>query len=650
MPHSPRALAVAIAALFLFSAVPSAEAAKKKASRPAAAQTRQAAKPKAKPARATAPARGSSARRAAPRPVAAARAVPKQVQLERLYDEYWDASMRLNPLQATFQGELRYNDQLPNILSATWRQQSHDFTTQWLGKVEKLGSDGLQGQDLLSYEIFVRDARASLAAERYPSWMMPISQYYNIGSIMAILGAGAGAQPFNTVQDYDTWSRRSLGIPELFDQAIDNMRQGVKAGVVQPRDLMEKVLPQLDAVIKPSAEESIFWSPIRTMPNTISAEDKARISAEYKRMIELRIMPAYRALRGFIATEYLPATRASSGLGALPDGQAWYANLIVQTTASNQTAAQLHALGEQRVQELQAQIATVMKDAKLRGTPTKLLRSMRNDRQFQYGDASALINRYRQVQQQVNARLPQVLDTLPKSTLEVRAVEPERALTAAAAAYQPSAAGQPGVLYVNTRDLPSRKRWNIPVQYLHEAIPGHHVQLGLQQELAKLPRFRRLGGDLAFVEGWGLYAETLGEDLGIYTDPYDRIGYLYSRLLRAARVVADTGVNAQGWSKQQAVTYLQKTVDMSSDDANAEVERIMAQPGQALSNVAGLTTIVALRDKAKARQGAAFDLRRFHAELLKDGSMPLDVLDRKMERWMAQPTSAAPTPTSTPSP
>ncbi|MBH1445568.1 MULTISPECIES: DUF885 domain-containing protein [Stenotrophomonas] len=644
MPHPTRALAAAIAALFLFSAVPSAEAAKKKASRPAAAQTRQAAKPKARPARATAPARGSSARRAAPRPVAPARAVPKQVQLERLYDEYWDASMRLNPLQATFQGEARYNDQLPNILSAAWRQQSHDFTTQWLGKVEKLGSDGLQGQDLLSYEIFVRDARASLAAERYPSWMMPISQYYNIGSIMAILGSGAGAQPFNTVQDYDTWSRRSLGIPELFDQAIDNMRQGMKAGVVQPRDLMEKVLPQLDAVIKPTAEESIFWSPIRTMPNTIGAEDKARISAEYKRMIELRIMPAYRALRGFIATEYLPATRTSSGLGALPDGQAWYASLIVQTTASDQNAAQLHALGEQRVQELQAQIATVMKDAKLRGTPTKLLRSMRNDRQFQYGDANALINRYRQVQQQVNARLPQVLDTLPKSALDVRAVEPERALTAAAAAYQPSAAGQPAVLYVNTRDLPTRKRWNVPVQYLHEAIPGHHVQLGLQQELAKLPRFRRLGGDLAFVEGWGLYAETLGENLGIYTDPYDRIGYLYSRLLRAARVVADTGVNAQGWSKQQAVTYLQKTVDMSSDDANAEVERIMAQPGQALSNVAGLTTIVALRDKAKERQGAAFDLRRFHAELLKDGSMPLDVLGRKMERWMAQPASATPAP------
>ena len=487
----------------------------------------------------------------------------------------------------------------------------------------------------------MRDARASLAAERYPSWMMPISQYYNIGSIMAILGSGAGAQPFNTVQDYDTWSRRSLGIPELFDQAIDNMRQGMKAGVVQPRDLMEKVLPQLDAVIKPTAEESIFWSPIRTMPNTITAEDKARISAEYKRMIELRIMPAYRALRGFIATEYLPATRQQrAGCTAR-----WPGLVCQPDRADHGQRTDRHAAARAgRTTRAGAAGADRHGDEGRQAARHRLLRSMRNDRQFQYGDANALINRYRQVQQQVNARLPQVLDTLPKSTLDVRAVEPERALTAAAAAYQPSAAGQPGVLYVNTRDLPSRKRWNVPVQYLHEAIPGHHVQLGLQQELAKLPRFRRLGGDLAFVEGWGLYAETLGEDLGIYTDPYDRIGYLYSRLLRAARVVADTGVHAQGWSKQQAVSYLQKTVDMSSDDANAEVERIMAQPGQALSNVAGLTTIVALRDKARARQGAAFDLRRFHAELLKDGSMPLDVLDRKMERWLAQPATVTPAP------
>lgn len=625
-----RALAVAIASLMLFSAAPPAEAAKKKATRPAAAQSRQAAKPKAKPrARAAAPATRQPAAQAS-----------KAQQLDRLYEDYWDASMRLNPLQATFQGDARYNGELPNFLSPAWRQQSHDFTTEWLGKVEKIGSSGLQGQDLISYEIFVRDARASLAAEKHPSWMMPISQYYNLGSIMAILGAGAGAQPFNTAKDYDDWSRRALGIPALFEQATANMRQGVAAGVVQPRDLMEKVLPQLDAVIKPSAEESIFWTPIRTMPDSIPAQDKARISAEYKRMIEYRIMPAYRALRGYIATEYLPASRETAGLGALPNGAAWYADTLRQSTATTQDPAQLHAWGEQRVQALHAQIAAVMKESKLRGNEAKLLRSMRSDRQFQYADANALLGRYRQLQQQVAAKLPGVLETLPKSPLEIKPVEADRAANAAAVSYQQGVVGsRPAVLYINTSNLPTRRRWSVPMLYLHEGIPGHHVQLGLQQELEKMPRFRRLGGDLAFVEGWGLYAESLGEPLGLYTDPYDHIGYLHAALTRAARVVADTGVHAQGWNKKQAVDYLEKHTAMTSEDANAEVERVMAQPGQALSNVLGEAKIVELRDRARQAQGNAFSLRAFHAELLKDGSMPLDILEQRMIRWQQAPAA-----------
>ena len=602
MPHPARALALAIAALLVFSAAAPAEAAKKKTSRPAAAQTRAAAKPKAKP----------RARPAAPparQPLV--RQQTKAAQLNRIYDEYWDAAMRLNPLQATFQGDARHNDQLPNILSAAYRQQSHDFSVEWLGKVEKIGPDGLTGQDLLSYEIFVRDARMSLAAEQYPGWMLPVSQYYNLGSIMAILGSGSGAQPFNTVQDYDTWSRRSLGIPPLFDQAIANMRQGMAAGVVQPRDLMEKVLPQLDAVIKPTAEESIFWAPVRNLPDDFSAADKARIAAEYKRMIEYRIMPAYRALRGFIATEYLPATRASDGLSALPNGQAWYAQNIVQSTASTLTPVQIHALAEQRVSALQAQIATIMKDNRIRGSQQKMLRNMRTDRDFQYANADALLARYKQLQGQVNARLPGLLGTLPKAPMEIRAVEAERAATAAAVSYQPPLPDgmRPGILYVNTGELPSRRRWAAPMQYLHEGIPGHHVQLGLQQELDKLPRFRRLGGDIAFVEGWGLYAESLGEELGVYQDPYERIAYLQGALTRAARMAADTGVHAQGWSKRQAVDYLVKTADLPVDDATAEVERFMALPGQTLANGLGELKMMELRDTAKAALGPRVDRR-----------------------------------------
>jgi len=632
MSSSPlRLLALAVASVLMFSAATPAEAAKKKSQRPTATQSR-AAKPKA---------RGS---RPAPRPAARPAQAPLPVtqdnatRLNRLYDEYWDASMRLNPLQATFQGDPRFNDQLPNFLSPAARQQAHDFMVEWQGKVEAVGRDGLQGQDLLSYEIFVRDAHISLAAEQYPSWMLPINPYNNLASLIAVLGSGAGAQPFRTVKDYENWSRRSLGVPALFDQAIANMREGMAAGVVQPRALMEKVLPQLDAVIKPSAEESIFWAPIRNMPQDFSAEDRERLSAEYKRMIEYRLLPAYRALRGFIATQYLPAARSTDGLGALPNGQAWYAHTIAGLTSSTRTPAEIHALGEQEVKDLQERIAAVMKEAKIRGSAQKAFAAMRNDRQFTFRDEAALLARYREVGQQVDAALPALFGTRPKAALDIQPVPAEHALTASAASYQPPSAAdgsQPGVLQVNTRDLPSRRRWAVPMQYLHEGIPGHHLQLGLQQELSTLPRFRRLGGDVAFVEGWGLYAESLGDEMGIYRDPYDRLGYLQTTLLRTVRLVADTGLHAAGWSRQQAIDYMVKNADISAADAAAEVERFMALPGQTLAYRVGEIRIRRLREKAQAALGERFDPREFHNEVLKDGSMPLDILEAKIDRWIA---------------
>lgn len=632
MSSSPlRFVALALASLLIFSAAAPADAAKKKSQRPTATQSRTA-KPKARSGKAVARPAARPAR--APLPIIQDNAS----RLNRIYDEYWDASMRLNPLQATFQGDPRFNDQLPNFLSPASRQQAHDFMVEWLGKAEAVGKDGLQGQDLLSYEIFVRDAHISLAAEQQPAWMLPINPYNNLASIIAVLGSGAGAQPFRTVKDYENWSRRSLAVPALFDQAIANMREGMTAGVVQPRALMEKVLPQLDAVIRPSAEESIFWVPVRNMPEDFSAEDRERLTAEYKRMIEYRLLPAYRALRGFIATQYLPAARITDGLGALPNGQAWYAHTIASLTSSSRTPAEIHELGEQEVKDLQERIATVMKEAKIRGSAQKTFAAMRNDRQFTFRDEAALLARYREVGQQVDAALPALFDTRPKAALEIRPVPAEHALTASAASYQPPSpadGSQPGVLQVNTRDLPSRKRWAVPLQYLHEGIPGHHLQLGLQQELSTLPRFRRLGGDVAFVEGWGLYAESLGDEMGIYRDPYDRLGYLQTTLLRTVRLVADTGLHAAGWSRQQAIDYMVKNADLGAADAAAEVERFMALPAQTLAYRAGEIKIRRLREKAQAALGERFDPREFHNEVLKDGSMPLDILEAKIDRWIA---------------
>ncbi|MCL7713497.1 DUF885 domain-containing protein [Stenotrophomonas mori] len=628
MSSSPlRLLALAVATLLAAAPAPPADAATRANQRPASSS-----KPKAR-----APARTAA------RPAPAPRAVTedKAARLNRLYDEYWDAAMRLNPLQATFQGDPRFNDQLPNFLSPASRQQARDFMVEWLGKVEAIGSEGLQGQDLLSYEIFVRDAHVSLAAAEHPSWMLPINPHNNLASLIAVLGSGTGAQPFRTIKDYENWSRRSLGVPTLFTQAIDNMREGMAAGVVQPRALMEKVLPQLDAVIKPSAEESIFWAPIRNMPEDIPAEDRERLSAEYKRMIEYRLLPSYRALRGFIATQYLPAARASDGLGALPDGQAWYAHSVASQTSPALAPAQIHALGAQEVKDLQERIAATMKDAKIRGTLRKTYASMRNDRQFTFKDEAALLARYREVAQQVDAALPALFDVRPTAPLEIQPVPAEHALTASAASYQPAAANdgsQPGLLLVNSRDLATRKRWAVPLQYLHEGLPGHHLQLGLQQELSTLPRFRRLGGDVAFVEGWGLYAESLGQDMGLYRDPYDHLGYLQITLLRTVRVVADTGLHAAGWTRQQAIDYMVENADIASDDAAADVERFMALPGQTLAYRVGEATILRLRQKAQEALGPRFDLRAFHREVLKDGSMPLDILEAKIDRWIAAGT------------
>ncbi|MBB4596683.1 DUF885 domain-containing protein [Xanthomonas arboricola] len=642
MPLSfSRLLSLALAAVLSLSVAAPADAAKKKTGKAQTTQTRakaskgkKTAKPAAKTTRA---ARGGKAAKPRPRAVAAPVVLTKAQQLNLLYDQYWDASLKLNPLQATFQGETRYNDQLPNFLSPAFRQQSHDFTVLWLGKAEALGPDGLSGQDLLSYQIFVRDARSALAAEQFPSWMLPINQFYNIASIAVVLGSGTGAQPFKTVKDYDNWSRRAVGIPELFDQAITNMRAGMQAGVVQPKVLMQKVLPQLDAIIARNAEDSLFWGPVRNLPADMPEADKQRITAEYKRLIEVRIMPAYRALRGFIATEYLPACRDTDGLAALPNGAAWYAYDVRQSTTSELTPEQIHQIGLDEVARLQAEIATLAKQVRFRGNLPKFYKFMQTDRRFAFRSETELLGYYRGLQGRVQAAVPRLFNVQGMPALEVRVVEPQRAQSAASGSYmRPSGDGStPGVFYVNTSDLDTRRTWETESLYLHEAIPGHHFQLGLQQQLTDLPKFRRLGGETAYIEGWGLYAESLGRELGLYQDPYNYYGYLQNALWRAIRLVTDTGLHSKGWTRTQAIDYMLNNSAMTRTDAEAEVDRYMAIPGQALSYKVGEMKIAQLREQAQRELGPRFDVRAFHTEVLKDGSVPLDILQDKIQRWIA---------------
>jgi uncharacterized protein (DUF885 family) len=568
---------------------------------------------------------------------AVASAPAKAEKLNALYGQYWEELLQLNPLQATFQGDKRYNDRLPNFLSEDYRKKSHDFTARWLKTVEAIGPEGLTGQDLLSYEIFVRDAKNELESEKFPGWQQPVNQFYNFASMAVQLGSGASAQPFKTVQDYDNWAKRAARIPVLFDQAIANMKIGVENGVVQPRALMDKVLPQLDALIKDAPTQTLFWNPVKDMPESFSEADRKRITAQYSSLIGDDVIPAYRELRHYIANDYLPHTRDSAGMAALPGGEAWYAFNARNSTTTDLTPAQIHQIGLDEVDRIHGEIRGVMAEVKFEGSLQDFFKFMKDDPRFTFATEDALLVYYRGLEDKVNAHVTKLFSLTPKAPFEIRPVEPYRAQSAAGGSYmRPSEDGsRPGIFYVNTYDLPTRQTWDAEDLFLHEAIPGHHFQLALQQELTGLPAFRRFGGETAFTEGWGLYSESLGRDLGLYTDPYNYFGYLQNELWRAIRLVVDTGLHSKGWTREQVIDYMLENSATNETPAISEAERYMAIPGQALAYKIGELKIKELRARAEKALGDDFDIREFHAEVLKDGSVPLDVLEGKIDRWIA---------------
>lgn len=561
----------------------------------------------------------------------------KAAQLEKLYAQYWEETLKLNPIQATFQGDPRYNDQLPDFLSAGYRQQTHDFNTRWLNTVKDIGSEGLDGQALISYEIFVRSAEQALESEQFPGWMLPMDQFNNIAGFVAQLGSGTSAQPFKTVKDYDNWLARGARIPGIFDTAVANMREGMKAGVVQPKALMVKVLPQFDALIKDKPEDTLFWGPITNMPKDFSAEDKERLTAAYRDMIGQQLMPAFRKMRSFIADEYMAKTRSAPGMDALPNGKAWYAFNARNSTTTDKSPEEIHQIGLNEVARIHGEIRKVMQDVGFKGSLQDFFKFMQTDKRFSFKSEEDLLKYYRSLEAKINQKIPEQFSLIPKSPFEIRPVEAFRAQSMAGGQYYPPSedGSRPGIFYVNTYDLPTRKTWDAEDLYLHEAIPGHHFQIALQQELTNLPAFRRFGGETAFAEGWGLYAESLGKDLGVYTDPYSYFGYLQNELWRAIRLVVDTGLHSKGWSREQVIKYMLDNSAESETQSTAEAERYMAIPGQALAYKIGELKIQELRDRAEKALGDKFDVREFHAEVLKDGAVPLSVLEGKIDRWIA---------------
>ena len=567
----------------------------------------------------------------------------RAAQLNSLYAEFWEENLKLNPLSATFAGDPRYNAELPNFLAPEFHAQSLAFEQKYLGRARAIGTEGLSGQDRLSYEIFTLNRESALEELAFPDRLLPVDQFYNIANYFAQFGSGTSAQPFATVKDYDDWLKRAALMPAVLDQAIVNMREGVSKGIVQPRVLMEKVLPQLKANITDDPTKSIFWGPIANLPKDFSATDRDRLAAAFRTLIATQLTPAYQRLHTYIADDYLPKTRDTFGMGALPNGAAWYAQKVHTNTTHSLNPAQVHQIGLDEVARIQDGMRAVAKDLGYT-KPTKTLPELkaffewmkaRDDMYF--SSREELLSAYQKFHSDVDPLLPAYFNLRPKSNYEVRLVEPFREASASSGSYQgPSMDGKRGgVFYVNAYDLKARPKWALSSLSLHEAAPGHHFQISLQRELGNLPMFRRFSDDTAYIEGWGLYAEYLGYEMGIYKDPVARFGALDAELWRAIRLVTDSGIHYKGWTRQQTLDYMMANSPSEMTRAVSEAERFAAIPGQALAYKIGQLKILELRKRAEKALGKKFDVKAFHDEVLKDGAIPLDVLEAKIDRWIA---------------
>jgi len=570
--------------------------------------------------------------------VAAAPAAPS-APLAALFNAYWEDHAKLFPLGATAQGDNRYNDHLPNDQTRAFRQQQRHFYQQYLAGLQKLDRTTLSDEDRVSYDIFQYEMQSRLEGLRLNAWMMPFAQFYSLPNTLGQLGAGTGAQPFKTVKDYDDWLARVGQFPVWADSAIANFRQGMKAAVVLPRVLVLKMVPQLRAQVTADATKSLFYGPMTRLPAGFSEADKTRLAAAYQQAILTQLVPTYRKLADFLSAEYLPQARSSTGLDAVPGGAEMYRYDVRLMTTTDRAPEAIYQTGLSEVKRIRAEMETVKDQVGFKGDLPAFFGYLNADPKFRpYQTPEDVLNAFRAIQVKITPHLPKLFGHAPKSPFEIRQTEAFRAATASAEYNRGTPDGsRPGIFYVPILDATTFNTTSgMESLFAHEAIPGHHYQLSLQQENPALPRFRRFASYPAFSEGWALYCESLGPELGLYTDPYQKIGALGDEIHRAIRLVVDVGMHAKGLSREAAIQYMMANEPISEQGATAEIERYMAMPGQALAYKTGALKLRELRARYEKQLGPRFSLRAFHDEILAGGSMPLAVLERKMDAWAAR--------------
>jgi uncharacterized protein (DUF885 family) len=568
-------------------------------------------------------------------------AATESQKLSALFAADDEASLQRNPLNAMFRGDMRYADRFGDFISDAYFANERKAAEANLEALKSIDRSQLNATDKIAYDVFKQnqtDALKGLSKEIMDLTVVrPLNHFFGFHTFYPTFASGQGAAPFKTVQDYDNNLKRHKEFIVLMDRSIDRFRQGMASGVFETKMTITNVVDQLNTQLAQKTEESPYYGPVLKFPEGFSDADKARLTAEYRDIIENGLYPANARLRDFLRDSYLPLAREQVGLSAMKGGEGLYQYMIEQTTTLPLKADEVHNLGLSEVARITSGMEAIRKEVGFKGTLPEFFEHLRSDPKFKLGSREALTQGYYDIGKIVDAKISTQFKYLPKAPLEIKPYEEFREKYEAGGSYQSGTpdGSRPGTFYFNAYDLPSRTTPGMTTLYLHEGAPGHHFQISIAQENEKLPAFMRFGGNTAYVEGWALYSETLGYDMGLFKDPYQRFGTLSDEMLRAMRLVVDTGLHSKGWTREKAIDYMLANSDMGKTDATAEVERYIAIPTQALAYKIGALTIMRLKDKAKTQLGKKFDVREFHNQVLNTGALPLTVLEKKIDDWIA---------------
>ena len=564
--------------------------------------------------------------------------------LSKIFNDYYQERLELFPIVATYTGNPIYNDLLQNDGSQEYINRLNKFYSKYLHELSVYNQSNLSFSDWISCRILKESLEMESQAQSYHPEYMPVNQFMSLPPnrtetlpvMMGLLGSGTGAQPFKSIKDYENWLKRIHLFTIWVDTAIGNFNKGITAGIVLPRVLVMKMIPQIESLAQEDTSRNIFFGPVRNLPANFTEEEKRQVSASYFLAITTELIPAYKKLAAYLKTDYLPQARLSTGYNDLPNGKEMYTFYVRYYTTTNKSPEEIYQIGLKQVEIMHSEMERIKKETGFKGTLSEFFKYLETDPRFTpFKSPEEVLDAYRAIYKKIGPNLPSLFGVKPKTPFVIKQTESYRSMSAAAQYFAGSLDGtRPGVFYVPIVDARSYNSFLMEDLFMHESIPGHHYQVSLQREDTTLPFFRRVFGVSSFNEGWALYAETLGSQLGCYTDPYQYFGFLQEQIHRDIRLVVDVSLHTGKMNREEAIKYMLDNEPESEQVATAEIERYMALPGQALSYKIGELTIESLRDKSKVELGAKFSLKKFHDAILNGGSMQLDIFEDYMNHWI----------------